>query len=78
MPNYATKSDLKRVIDIDASVFAKKADLGVDKLKTVSVDLSKLSKVVKNNVIKKTVYDELLKNDYGVQTHDTSQLKDLV
>ena len=78
MPNYATKSDLKRVIDIDASVFAKKADLGVDKLKTVSVDLSKLSKVVKNNVIKKTVYDELLKNDYGVQTNDTSQLKDLV
>ena len=78
MPNYATKSDLKRVIDIDASVFAKKADLGVDKLKTVSVDLSKLSKVVKNNVVKKTVYDELLKNDYGVQTNDTSQLKDLV
>ena len=75
MPNYATKSDLKRVIDIDASVFAKKADLGVDKLKTV---VSKLSKVVKNNVVKKTVYDELLKKDYGVQTNDTSQLKDLV
>ena len=75
MPNYVTKSDLKRVIDIDASVFAKKADLGVDKLKTV---VSKLSKVVKNNVVKKTVYDELLKKDYGVQTNDTSQLKDLV
>ena len=75
MPNYAAKSDLKRVIDIDASVFAKKADLGVDKLKTV---VSKLSKVVKNNVVKKTVYDELLKKDYGVQTNDTSQLKDLV
>ena len=27
LSNYATKSDLKRVIDIDASVFAKKADL---------------------------------------------------
>ena len=42
----------------------KKADtINVGKLKAVPVDLNKLSNVGKNNVVKKTVYDELVKKD---------------
>ena len=45
----AAKSDL-------ASLKAEIDKVEVDKLKTVSADLSKLSKVVNNEVIKKTVW----------------------
>ena len=61
----------KRAIGINTSNFAKKVDLAslksdvenldVEKLKTVLVDLSKLSDVVKYEVVKKTVYNELAK-----------------
>ena len=60
--NYATKADLKNATGIDTSKLALKSNLArlkaeadkidVNKLKTVSVDLSKLSNVV-NNVVKK-------------------------
>ena len=56
---------------IDTSQFAQtinlaklKSDLGgldIDKLKPVSVNLSKLSKVIKNNVVRKDMYDESIK-----------------
>ena len=56
---------------IDTSQFAQtinlaklKSDFGgldIDKLKPVSVNLSKLSKVVKNNVVRKDMYDESIK-----------------
>ena len=49
LSNYATKSDIK------------KCKSNVDKLKTVPIHLSKLSDVVNNNVVKKTVHDELVK-----------------
>ena len=42
------------------SLKAKIDKIDVDKLKTVPVDLSKLSNIVKNEVVKKTVYDELV------------------
>ena len=68
--NYATKADLKNVTGTDTSKLAAKSDLvslkdEVDKidtgrLKTVPVDLSKLSNVVKNDIVKKTVYDKLV------------------
>ena len=35
--------------------------LGIGKLETTPVDLSKLSNVVKNDVVKKTEYNELVK-----------------
>ena len=35
-------------------------NLGIDKLKTVLADLSKLGNTVDNNVVKKTVYDKLV------------------
>ena len=36
-------------------------ELGVDKLVSAPLDLSKLSDVVKNEVVKKTEYNELVK-----------------
>ena len=63
MPNYATKLVLKLATGIDTSKLAAKSDLAslkakvnkkdVDKLKTIVVNLSKLSNVVNNNVVKK-------------------------
>ena len=63
MSNYATKADLKNVTGTDTSKLAAKSDLAdlkaeadrldIDKLVPVSVDLSKLSDVVKNDVVKK-------------------------
>ena len=76
LSNYATKTDLKNVSHVDVSSFALKSNLAslkteVDKidagkLKTVPVDLAKLSNVVKNGVIKKTVYDKLVAKVNGI------------
>ena len=70
MSNYATKTDLENVTHVDTSSFALKPNLAnlktevdkldVDKLAQVPVDLSKLSDVVKNYVVKTTVYDKLV------------------
>ena len=67
MSNYATKADLKGTIDTSnlaakldlASLKAEVDKINTDKLKTVPVDLSKLSNVVNNEVFKKTVYHRL-------------------
>ena len=48
--------------------------LDVAKLVPVLVNLSKLSDVVKNDVVKKTEYDELTNNVNTIQTTDTSDL----
>ena len=63
LSNYATKLDLKNATGVDTSKLAAKSDLAslkaeidkidVDKLKTVPVDLSKLSHVVNNDAVKK-------------------------
>ena len=42
--------------------------------KTVPVNLSKLSNVVKNEIVKKTAYDQLLKQINTIQTIDTKKL----
>ena len=67
--NYATKTDLKNVTHVDISSFASKTNLAslktevdkieTEKLKTVPVNLAKLSNVVKNDVVKKTEYNRL-------------------
>ena len=49
-------------------------DLDIDKLKTFPVDLSKLSDIVKNEVVKNTIYDKLVKNVYDIQNDDTIDL----
>ena len=67
LSNYATKTDLKNVTLVDVRSFASKINLAslktevdkidADKLKTVPVNLAKLSNVVKNDVVKKTEYN---------------------
>ena len=67
LTNYATKTDLNNITHVDTSSFASKTNLAalktevdkkdVDKLKTVPVDLSKLTNTVKNDLVKKTVYN---------------------
>ena len=67
LSNYATKKDINYITHVDVSGFASKTNLAVlktevdkidvDKLKTVPVDLAKLSNVVKNDVVKKTDYN---------------------
>ena len=67
---YATKADIKNVSHFDTSSFALKTNLAnlksevdkldIDKLKPVPTDLSKLSNVVKNDVVKKADYNKLV------------------
>ena len=85
MSNYVTKYYLKCATGFfDASDFDTKGDLAslksdVDKLdigkfKTTYVDLSKLSNVVKNDFVKRIVYDELVQKVNAIQTIDISGL----
>ena len=63
LSNYATKNDLENITHVDTLCFALKTNLAglktevdkldIDKLAPVPVDLSKLSDVVKNDVVKK-------------------------
>ena len=65
LSNYAAKADIKNISHVDTSSFALKTNLAnlkteadkldIDKLVPVLVDLSKLSDVVKNDVIKKLI-----------------------
>ena len=48
--------------------------LEIDKLKTSPVDLSELSNVLKNEVVKKDVYNKLVKKVNFIKTTDTSDL----
>ena len=63
LSNYATKADIKNISHVDTSSFALKTNLAslktefdkldIDKLVPVPIDLSKLSDVGKNDVVKK-------------------------
>ena len=53
LSNYATKTDLKNVSNVDVSIFALKSNLDVDKLTPVPNYLAKLSNVVKNDVVER-------------------------
>ena len=67
LANYATKDDVKNITHVDVTSFASKTNLAAlktevdkidaDKLKTVPVDLAKLSNVVDIDVVKKTDYN---------------------
>ena len=79
LSNYATKTDLKNVTHVDTSSFALKTKtnlktkvdkLDIDKLGLVPTDLSKLSSVVKNDVVKKTVYDKIVAKVNNIDTSD--------
>ena len=80
LSNYAAKADLKNITHVNTSSFALKANLAtlktevdqldIDKLAPVPADVSKLSDVVKNIVVKKAVYDKLVKKVNNIDTSD--------
>ena len=80
LSNYATKTDLKNVTHVDTSRFALKTNLAslktevdkldIGKLAPAPVDLSKLSDVVKNDVVKEAVYDKLVAKVNNIDTID--------
>ena len=80
LSNYATRTDIKNISNVDNSSFAQKTNLAnlktevdkldIAKLAPVPVDLSKLSDVVKYNVLKKTVYDKLVAKVNNIDTSD--------
>ena len=81
LSNYATIDDIKNITHVDTSSFALKTNLAnlksevdksdADKLKPIPTDLSKLSDLVKNDVVKKTDYNKLVAK---VDDIDTSVL----
>ena len=78
LSNYATKSDMQNIAHVHTSGFALKSNLAslknegnksdIDKSIPVPVDLCKLSDVVKNDVVKKTVYGELIAKVNSIDT----------
>ena len=78
LSNYATKTDLKNVSTADVSSFALMSNLAslktevdkidTDKLKTVPIDLAKLSNMVKNDVVKKIEYNKLVTKVDNIDT----------
>ena len=78
LSNYGTKTDLTNIPHVDTSSFALKTDLAglkteidkldIDKLAPDPVDLSKLGDVVKNDVVKKAVYEKLAAKVNNIDT----------
>ena len=78
LSNYTTKADIKNISHANTSSFVlqKKLDnlktevdkLDIDKLVPVPVDLRKLSDSVKNDVVKKDVYDKLVAKVDNINT----------
>ena len=78
LSNYETNADIKSISHVDTSSFALKANLAnlrtavdkldIDKLQPVPTDLSKLSNIVKNNVVKKADYNKLVTKIDNIDT----------
>ena len=78
--NYATKGDIKDITHVDTSRFALKTNLcnlktevdqlHIDKLVPIPADLSKLSNVVKNDVVKKAAYNKFVAKGDNIDTND--------
>ena len=80
LSNYAAKADIKNITHVDTLGFALKTNLAdlkndvdkldIDKLVAVPADLSKLSNVVKNHVVKKADYNKLVTKVDNINTSD--------
>ena len=78
LSNYATKKDVKNITHVDTSSFALKTNvailknkvdkLDITKLVPVPVDLSKLSDIVKNDIIKKVEYNKSVNKVNNIDT----------
>ena len=79
LSNYSTKTGIKNISHVDTSSFelttnlaslkTKIDKLDIDKLVLAPVDLSKLSDLVKNDVVKKTVCDKLVAKVNSIDTN---------
>ena len=79
LSNYAAKSDLKVAKDINPTKIAKNVDLttlkinvdrlDINSLETISVSLSKLNNAVTYDVVKKNVYNGLVKKVNGLDSN---------
>ena len=86
LTNYATKTDLKNITHVDVSSFASKTNLAAfkteidkidaDKLKTTSIDLDRLSNLVKNDIVKKTDYNAKVTSIEGQIARVTKNMLD--
>ena len=84
LSNYATKDDTKNIAHVDVSSYATKNNLtaiktevdkiDTNKLKTVPDDLTKLSNVIKNEVVKKTDFSA---DDYVKKTKFSGDINSL-
>ena len=80
----AIKAALKSATGVDTSKFTKKVNLAnlksefdkldVGEVETTPVDLCKLSDAVKEKVVKKTPYDELIRTVNAIQSGNASNL----
>ena len=80
MTNYPTKADIKKITHVDTSNYALKTNLAnlktevdklhIDKLVPIPNDLSKLSNVVKTDVVKKVDYTKLITKVNNIDTSD--------
>ena len=80
LSSFARKTDLKNITHIDTSRFTLIKDLAslksevdlldIGKIVPVPVDLSKLSDVAKNDVVKKVLYDKLVAKVNNIDTVD--------
>ena len=87
LKNHATKEELKNVTHVDTSSFALKANLAslktevdkldIPKLKTVPNDLSKLTKEVQKDFLKKTDFNSL-KTKVAKNETDNDNLSSIV
>ena len=70
LSSYATKTNVKNISHADTWSFVLKSNLAslktepdkldIDRLVPIPVDLSKLSYLVKNDVVKKTAHDKIV------------------
>ena len=80
LQNYETKTDIKNISHVDTSSFALKTNLAnlktevdkldIDKLVPIPADLSKLSNVVKNDVVNKVDCNKLVTKVNNIDTSD--------
>ena len=80
LSNYVTNTDIKNISHVDTSSFALRTNLAnlktevdkldINKLKPIPEDLSKLSNIVQNDVVKKTVCNKLVAKVDNIDTSD--------
>ena len=77
LKSHVDKLDIDKLKNVPSGLSSLKSEvdkLDIGKFETTPVDLSNSNNVVKNDVIKKTEYNELVKKVNNISTTDTSNL----